>query len=174
MNEDKKAYEALLCARNKVYAAVSLFEAQGEESFLIFRDLQGTFGPSSEIGCIGIHSLSGNMVLHPMQPSIEGRNLLNLCDSTGFPYVQAMNWVIENHHEGWVLYLWTNPSTQREEIKASFIKGAEFNQNKYFVGCGLYGVSKELIQSLFSEDFVCDGLSYLKERPKSTVPYQKQ
>ena len=163
MDNDKKTYDALLYARNRVYAAVSLFEAQGEKSFPVFKDLQGKFGPTSLVGCIGIHRLSGNMVLHPTQPSIEGRNLLNIHDSTRFYYVRAMNWVIDTHHEGWVLYAWTNPDHNKEEINASFIKGAELDQIKYFVGCGLYGITKERIQALFPEDFVCDSLSFQEE-----------
>jgi hypothetical protein len=35
------------------------------------------------------------------------------------------------HHEGWVLYVWTNPDRNKEEIKASFIKGAELDQFNY-------------------------------------------
>lgn len=156
MTDVEKLRLSCSLARKKVYSAVKLFEAQGTRAFPILRNLQGEFGPTQEVGCIGIHSLSGPMVLHPTQPSIEGKNLLDLQDSTGFSYVQAMNWVVETHTEGWVLYVWMNPNSQREEIKASFIKGASWKGDKYFIGCGLFGVTKEQIQTLFPEDFVCD------------------
>jgi signal transduction histidine kinase len=153
--------QLLYSVRNKVYTAVKLFEAQGKNAFPLLRDLQGEFGPTPEVGCIGIHSLAGPMVLHPTQPSIEGKNLLHIQDSTGFFYVQAMNWVIETHGEGWVFYKWMNPQHQREELKVSFIKKAIWQVEKYFIGCGLFGITKEQVHALFPGDFVCDRCSTL-------------
>jgi signal transduction histidine kinase len=160
-----KDIEKFSLARKKVYSAVTLFEAQGKSAFPLLKDLQGKFGPTQEVGCIGIHSLSGPMVLHPTNPSMEGKNLLYIQDSTGFFYVQAMNWVVEKHGEGWVFYVWINPNHQKEEMKASFIKGTRMEGEKYFIGCSLFGLTKEQVLSFFPDDFACDCRDFPNGQP---------
>jgi signal transduction histidine kinase len=151
----------LQLAKDKVNAAVKLFESEGDASYPKFKDVKGEFRFANGEGYIWIHSLSGIMVMHATKPSMEGQNQLDLKDSTGFYFISAMNQLVEKRGEGWVVYLWAKPGLNKpEELKSSFVKVATKNGRKYVVGCGLYGVTMEQIKAKFPNDIVCDAAMF--------------
>jgi signal transduction histidine kinase len=154
---------SLQLVKDKVDAAVKLFEKEGEASFPKFKDPNGEFRFGNGEGYIWIHSLSGIMVMHATKPSMEGMNQLDLKDSTGFLFIEAMNQLVQQKGEGWVVYLWAKPGiSKKEELKSSFVKLANRNGRKYVVGCGLYGVSIAQIKVNFPNDVVCDSVMFEK------------
>jgi hypothetical protein len=152
----------LQLVKDKVNAAVELFEKEGGASYAKFKDVNGEFRFAEGQGYIWIHSLSGIMVMHSTKPSMEGLSQLDLKDSTGFPFIAAMNQLVEKKGEGWVVYLWAKPGHADEELKSSFVKLATQNGEKYVVGCGLYGVTMEQIKAAFPNDVVCDSAMFDK------------
>jgi signal transduction histidine kinase len=152
----------LQLVKEKVNAAVKLFESEGEASYPKFKDANGTFRFANGEGYIWIHSLSGIMVMHSTKPSMEGLSQLDLKDSTGFPFIAAMNQLVEKKGEGWVVYLWAKPGHPNEELKSSFVKIASKNGRKYVVGCGMYGVTIAQIKAAFPNDIVCDAVMFDK------------
>ena len=82
---------SLELAKQKVEEAAKLVESEGEASFAKFRDPNGEFRFANGKGYIWIHSMTGPMLMHPVQPDLEGTNALELKDSTGFYFIVAMN-----------------------------------------------------------------------------------
>jgi len=153
----------LQLAKDKVNAAVKLFEREGEAAFPKFKDVNGEFRFANGEGYIWIHSLSGIMVMHATKPSMEGMPQLDLKDSTGFLFIEAMNQLVQQRGEGWVVYLWAKPGiSKKEELKSSFVKIATNKGRKYVVGCGLYGVTMDQIKAKFPNDVVCDAAMFDK------------
>lgn len=153
----------LQLAKDKVNAAVKLFESEGAAAYPKFKDPKGEFRFANGEGYIWIHSLSGIMVMHATKPSMEGMNQLDLKDSTGFLFIEAMNQLVQQKGEGWVVYLWAKPGiSQKEELKSSFVKIATSNGRKYVIGCGLYGVTMAQIKATFPKDIVCDSAMFDK------------
>jgi signal transduction histidine kinase len=152
----------LQLVKDKVNAAVNLFELEGEAAYPKFKDPKGDFRFANGEGYIWIHSLSGIMVMHSTKPSMEGMSQLDLKDSTGFPFIAAMNQLVEKYKYGWVVYLWAKPGHSNEELKSSFVKIATKNGRKYVVGCGMYGVTKEQIKAAFPNDVICDAALFDK------------
>ncbi len=146
----------LQLVKDKVNAAVNIFEREGPAAYPKFKDEKGAFRFANGQGYIWIHSLSGIMVMHSTRPSMEGMSQLDLKDSTGFPFIAAMNQVVEKSGQGWVVYLWPKPGHANEEVKTSFVKIATNNGRKYVVGCGMYGVTMNQIKAAFPDDIVCD------------------
>lgn len=153
----------LQLAKEKVNAAVKLFESAGPAAFPKFKDVNGEFRFANGEGYVWIHSLSGIMVMHATKPSMEGMPQLDLKDSTGFLFIEAMNQLVQQKGEGWVVYLWAKPGiSKKEELKSSFVKLATSQGRKYVVGCGLYGVTMDQIKAAFPNDVVCDAALFEK------------
>jgi len=153
----------LQLVKDKVNAAVKLFEREGEAAYPKFKDVNGEFRFANGEGYIWIHSLSGIMAMHSTKPSMEGMNQLDYKDSSGFFFFQAMNELVEKKGEGWVIYLWAKPGlNKKEELKSSFVKIAINKGQQYVVGCGLYGVTMEQIKAKFPNDIVCDAEMFNK------------
>ena len=100
--------------------------------------------------------------MHSTKPSMEGMSQLDLKDSTGFPFIEAMNKLVDKKGEGWVFYLWAKPGRPNEELKSSYVKLATRSGRKYVVGCGLYGLTADEISAEFPNDVIWDSVTYEK------------
>jgi signal transduction histidine kinase len=147
---------SLELAKQKVEEAAKLVESEGEASFAKFRDPNGEFRFANGKGYIWIHSMTGPMLMHPVQPDLEGTNALELKDSTGFYFIVAMNDLVKKNGAGWVVYLWPIPGKKSEDFKGSYVKLAKYGGKEYVIGCGMYFVNKDYIKSVFPNDIVYD------------------
>ena len=73
----------------------------------------------------------GTMVAHGANPGLIGKNLMELRDPAGKPFVQEMVAVADR---GWVDYSWQNPTTKAIEAKRSYI----IREGGYVIGVGAY------------------------------------
>jgi len=154
---------SLALAKAKVDAAAKLIESEGEEAFAKIKDPNGEFRFADGKGYIWVHNLqTGIMALHPVQPALEGTSANALKDSTGFAFILAMNKVVKDNSSGWVVYLWPQPGQVLEDKKGSYVKFATFKENDYVVGCGIYGVTKNVVMEEFPDDVVIDAETYKK------------
>ena len=86
-----------------------------------------------------VNNLAGNMVHHPMQPQLDGKNVLNMKDPNGTFLFREFNDVARASAEGgFVAYQWPKPSagTDAPVDKVSFVKA--FAPWGWVIGSGLY------------------------------------
>jgi len=89
-------------------------------------------------GYIFIDSVHGTVILNPLFPQLEGKNLWNVKDATGklvhreFERV-ALYWP---GNEGFVEYRWYRPGTKEVDRKISFVK--LFKPYGWIIGGGVY------------------------------------
>jgi two-component system, NarL family, sensor kinase len=90
------------------------------------------YGPD---GYFFLYDYSGRNLMHPRQPELVGRNLIELRDSRGVPVIRQM---IDKARAGggFVEYVWEQPSTHRESPKLGYVTGLDRWQ--WMIGTGIY------------------------------------
>lgn len=93
-----------------------------------------------------IGNLEGEVVMHPINSSLNGKNLKNSPDATGEMFYQEIMRVARDEQEGLVEYYWTRPNQSEPVPKISYVK--RFNAWNWMVVTGVY---VDDIQQLFIE-----------------------
>ncbi|WP_040475669.1 methyl-accepting chemotaxis protein [Paramagnetospirillum caucaseum] len=83
-----------------------------------------------------INSLAGRMVVHPIRPDMQGKELMGLTDPAGKRFFEAMITVVNKDKAGFVDYLWPKPGFDQPVPKVSYVKGIE--EWGWLVGSGIY------------------------------------
>ena len=78
------------------------------------------------------------LVVFPPDPSREDAPLGPLVDAFGNDFFSEGQRIVNNFGEGWLYYSFTNPATGREEPKASYIKGIDWEGNPAAIRAGIY------------------------------------
>ncbi len=126
----------------RVDAGVALLNKEGRAAFPKFKGLGSEFIYAGTY--IWIHSpTTGNMLMHPMKPALEGKNVNPLRDKAGKLLFIEMNRVATESGSGWVDYQWPKPGQKKSSTKVSYVKMAEHNGEKFVVGSGVYDISLE-------------------------------
>lgn len=124
----------------RVNAGVDLINKEGRAAFPKFKGLGSEFIYAGTY--IWIHSpTSGKMLMHPMKPALEGKNVNPLRDRGGKLLFIEMNRVATEKGSGWVDYQWPKPGEKKSSTKVSYVKMAEHNGEKFVVGSGVYDIS---------------------------------
>lgn len=155
---------SLELVKSKVLAAAQLIETEGESVFPQLRNPSGEFRFAEGKGYVWVHSMSGVMQMHPVKPELERTNMINDKDSSGFPYILAMNRLVALNGQGWVVYLWPKPGKKIEELKASFVKLVKKDNKEYVVGCGMYAASFDYVKSNFPGDVIYSSANFFEGR----------
>ena len=142
-----------LC-KQKAKAAAVLIQAEGEAAFAKIKDPDGEFRFGDGKGYVWIHDLDGVMVMHPINPNLNGKNVLDLRDIHGVFLFAAMNELVEEKGEGWVPYAWSKPGDKKSSPKVSYVVKVENGGNTYVVGSGLYDVTAQDIKAKFPGDAI--------------------
>ena len=87
-------------------------------------------------GYFWINDLNGVMVVHPVNPKLEGKNLYNLKDKKGNPFFKEMIEVCKKHGKGFVKYWWTRPGSNKPEPKLSYVR--LMKETGWIIGTGAY------------------------------------
>ncbi len=120
----------------KVDEAVELL---GKKGAAAFPEFQGNGTPFIFAGTyIWIHDQSGVMRMHPIKYKLNGKNLINLADSTGKLFFAVMNEVCEDQGSGWVDYMWPKPGEKKPSPKISYVKQVKFGDDIFVAGSGTY------------------------------------
>ncbi len=144
---------AQLC-KDKVVAATKLIAAEGEAAFAKIKDPNGEFRFGNGAGYIWVHNMDTEMVMHPIKPSLDGKDLSGLQDKNGVLFFMAFNEVAGDNGQGWVEYQWPKPGKKETSPKVSFVKLVEYGGVEYVAGAGIYDVTKADIKKLFPKDAV--------------------
>jgi signal transduction histidine kinase len=81
---------------------------------------------------------AGRELVNPAFPNLEGRNLLDLKDTQGKPFVRAMLATVQDRGSGWVEYMWPKPGESVSTQKSTFVTKAKVDGDWLLVGCGVY------------------------------------
>lgn len=76
------------------------------------------------------------MIMHPMKPELDGKNISELKDPTGFRLFSEFVAVVKQSGEGLVRYQWPKPGNEAPQPKFSYVKG--FEPWQWIVGTGIY------------------------------------
>ncbi len=91
-------------------------------------------------------NLGTKTIMHPIKPSLNGKDLKNLKDKDGIYFIQEFANVCEKDGSGIVSYKWGNPKTKLVEDKISYI--FKFEPFNWIIGTGeYYSVLNEKLQS---------------------------
>ncbi len=142
-----------LC-KAKSEAAAQLLAAEGAGAIEKIKDEHGEFRFADGKGYIWIHNLEGIMVMHPIKPSLDGRDLLDMRDVNGIYLFAAMNELVEAKGKGWVPYAWPKPGRQESSPKVSYVILVKKDGKNYVVGSGMYDVTADDIKKMFPGDAI--------------------
>ncbi len=140
-----------LC-KQKAKEAAALLEKEGDAALDKIKDPNGPFRFAGGQGYIWVHNLDGNMVMHPIKPSLDGKALLDMRDVNGSYFFAAMNELVEEHGEGWVPYAWPKPGEKDSSPKISYVVLAKHGGKDFVAGCGMYDVVPADIKKAFPND----------------------
>jgi methyl-accepting chemotaxis protein len=127
--EDKQKAEVV----SLVDQAVQLIEEQGEAAFPELRSSEWVHNDSY----VFVWKLNGIRVVYPPDPSGEGKNMTDLVDYEGKPIGKLFIQTAENG-SGWVEYMWPKPGETTPSLKLTYIKRAQYQDQTYLVGSGVY------------------------------------
>lgn len=119
-------------AKALVKKAVAFVKEQGSEKALAeFSNPTGKF-VKGELYIFAFDS-KGVTVAHGATAKLVGKNMINLKDSEGTPFVQNIL-KVGKQGGGWTEYKWTNPATKKIGTKATYVEPA----GELILGCGFY------------------------------------
>jgi methyl-accepting chemotaxis protein len=83
-----------------------------------------------------INDMHPTMVMHPMKPELDGKDLSESKDPTGLKlFVEFVN-VVKQEKAGFVYYQWPKPGQEKPVAKISYVAG--FEPWSWVVGSGIY------------------------------------
>lgn len=83
-----------------------------------------------------INDKDPKMVMHPIKPALDGKNLADFKDPNGKFLFNAMVEAVKGDGEGMVDYLWPKPGFEKPVGKISYVK--EFKPWGWIIGSGVY------------------------------------
>jgi len=93
-----------------------------------------------------VNGFDSKSIIHPLDPSIEGKSFKNIKDKNGVYYVNEMVKICQEKGSGLVKYQWQNPKTKYLEDKISYV--FTFEPYKWIIGTGeYYSVLKQRLQN---------------------------
>lgn len=119
-----------------VEQAAALIKEQGREAFDDLRNKQGPFYFMDTY--IFVTSPEGTELVNPAQPTLEGRNLIDLKDLDGELVVKEEIDLAMEEGSGWLEMTWFKPGTNTPAPKRTFVKKTEVNGETFIVGSGYY------------------------------------
>lgn len=116
-----------------VKKAVSYVREQGKDKALAeFNNPAGMFKKGELY--IFVTDLQGRMLANGANAKLVGKDLIDLKDSDGKPFVRDYIDVARNKGSGWSDYKWVNPATKAIELKSTYVEKID----DLVIGCGIY------------------------------------
>ena len=119
-----------------VNRASAVVADEGKEGFVKLRDKTGPFVFMETY--VFVLMTEGTEVVNPGQPSLEGKNILDLKDVKGKEVIRECLGVAMKNGSGWVDYFWYKPGDNTPTRKLTFVRKVQSGTDTYIVGSGLY------------------------------------
>lgn len=111
-------------AEAMVHKAVALYKAKGREKALAeFNDKNGAF-IDRDLYITG-YQMDGTNVAHPLNPRMVGKNLIDIRDMDGKPYVRERLTMAQTKNSFWQDYSFADPITHKVKPKQMFCERAD-------------------------------------------------
>lgn len=104
-----------------------------EEAMRILRQLR--FDDSGSMGYFFVYDQQGVNVMHPANPALEGRNLMDLKDPNGVEVIRGL-WRVARDRSGYLYYHWNNPETSTTDPKLGYAE--ELSKWGLMIGTGFW------------------------------------
>ena len=131
---DMKMDKALI--EDVVNRASALVAERGREAFGQLRDRTGPFVFMDTY--VFVDSPDGVELVNPAQPSLEGKNLIDMRDLNGKALAQDYIATAMRDGSGWVQYAWYKPGTNTLAAKHAFVRRTQSGRDVFIVGSGVY------------------------------------
>jgi signal transduction histidine kinase len=119
-----------------VNRAAALIAEQGREAFGQLRDKSGPFRFMDTY--VFVDAPDGTELVNPAQPSLEGKNILNLRDVKGKAVAKECIDAALKDGTAWVDYYWYKPGSNTPARKQAYVRRVESDGSTYIVGSGFY------------------------------------
>jgi len=135
---------------------------EGAAAFQAFRQPDGPWQRDDRY--LFAYDLEGNCVLHPVEPALEGRNLLGMKDILGKPVIQKIVEIGRREGPdaaGWVFYFWEEGRQLVPEWKSAYVRKAVApDGTPFMIGSGIY---RAPVERVFVQDLVDAAVKRLQE-----------
>ena len=113
---------------------------------------QMKYGKAESQNYFWINDKSPKMIMHPIKPSLNGKDISDIKDPNGKALFVEMVKVINSNSEGYVDYKWPKPGFDKPQNKISYV--SYFEPWDWIVGTGVYvdDIEKEIIKMQNSAD----------------------
>ena len=119
-----------------VNRAAALIAERGKDAFGELRDKTGPFVFMDTY--VFVDSIDGTELVNAAQPSLEGRNLLDVKDLRGKAVVKDEIAVAVRDGSAWLECYWYKPGDNVPALKQTFVRAVESGKERYVVGSGFY------------------------------------
>ncbi len=116
--------------------AAALVAAQGKEAFGQLRDKTGPFVFMDTY--VFVDTPDGTELVNPAQPSLEGRNLIDLRDLKGTAVVQEEITAAMKDGSAWLEHYWWKPGHNTPARAQTYVRKVQSGSDTYIVGSGVY------------------------------------
>ncbi|HSE88438.1 MAG TPA: cache domain-containing protein [Candidatus Binatia bacterium] len=117
--------------------AAALIESKGKTAFPEFKKKGGDWLKGDTY--IFILDMNGTTLMHPANPELETKNILDLKDVNEKTFIREFIETAKSKGSGWVEYMWPKPGEKSPAKKLSYIKRAKLpNGEMVLVGAGIY------------------------------------
>lgn len=130
--------------RNRIQEVIAFFEKTGKDAALAeIADPAGKFiRNESFVYALDLH---GNLLAHPFNKKLTGKNVLHLQDSEGKGFVRKIVETAGTKGYGFIEYQWITPGSGEEKWKTVFFERAD----GLIFCCGFYGTRETRFPDLF-------------------------
>lgn len=119
-----------------VNRAATLIEEQGRKAFERLRDKTGPFVFMDTY--VFVQTPDGTELVNPLQPSLEGRNLIDLEDLEGNKVIKHQNAIAMKEGSAWLELQWYKPGDNTPARKQTYVRKVESAGETFIVGSGIY------------------------------------
>jgi quercetin dioxygenase-like cupin family protein len=116
--------------------AASLVALKGREAFPVLRDRKGPFVFMDTY--VFIQTPEGIELVNPAQPSLEGKNLIDLKDLKGKSFVRDEINAALKDGKAWLECYWYKPGDNQPVPKQTFVRRVAHDGETFIVGSGFY------------------------------------
>ena len=117
--------------------AAALTESKGKAAFPEFKKKGSEWLKGDTY--IFILDMNGTTLMHPANPELETKSILELKDENGKAFIREFIETAKTKGSGWVDYMWPKPGEKKPAKKLSYIKRAKMPSGEtVLVGAGIY------------------------------------
>ena len=116
--------------------AATLVADRGKDAFSQLRDKTGSFVFMDTY--VFVNAADGTELVNAAQPSMEGKNVIDLKDVKGKALVREYIAAAMKDGSAWVEYYWYKPGDNTPAKKQAFVRKVQSGQDTYIIGSGVY------------------------------------